>query len=309
MEQGFFDDDEPVPTPARTELFDVMPWDEYVPIVSAAFGILVTLHWVYSTCTRDPDETRDKMRRIGQRRGEGCQMAIVPDGALDKWDRAWRKSLPAERYASLRKGETDPPNLPAEEGGISGVMEEGVFSCAGCGTPLYDNEARFEAGCGWPCFFTCLPNAVRERADADGERMELICNACNGHLGHVFRGEKWGFPPPDERHCVNSLSLVFEKTEGGGRYDDPKYVQQPAPYETYGDGPEAGEEEFETGYHKWLRHKAEQEANADLQETAERMQRVEGEGEEFYSYDAPSEDGDAEDEGGENSEDMAAIDD
>ena len=52
------------------------------------------------------------------------------------------------------------PSLPSPQGGIEDIMEDGTFRCSGCETPLYDNEARFEAGSGWPCFYTCLPNAV-----------------------------------------------------------------------------------------------------------------------------------------------------
>mmetsp|Transcript_68966 Transcript_68966/g.189364 ORF Transcript_68966/g.189364 Transcript_68966/m.189364 type:complete len:301 (+) Transcript_68966:75-977(+) len=222
LEEGFFDDEEPQSAAVRHGLFDVMPWDEYIPFISAAIGMTVGAAWLYSACRREPHEEHSKMRALRRRRGEECALAIVPDGRLDKWNRTWRSCLAPEVYASLRKGETDPPNLPVEEGGIAGLMDEGVFRCAGCATPLYDNEARFEAGCGWPCFWTCLRDAVRERPDADGDRMELICNSCNGHLGHIFRGEKWGFPPPDERHCVNSRSLVFEKKEGGRRLDDPE---------------------------------------------------------------------------------------
>lgn len=138
-------------------------------------------------------------------------LAIVPDGSKERSDRQWKQDLPPLRYASLRQAETDPPNLPAEEGGGFDdlIEEEGIFACAGCGAHLYDNEARFEAGCGWPCFYTCFENAVRERQDGDGERMEIVCNACSGHLGHIFRGEGWNLPPPGERHCVNSRSMRF----------------------------------------------------------------------------------------------------
>jgi peptide-methionine (R)-S-oxide reductase len=144
-----------------------------------------------------------------RRRDPACVLAILPDGSKDRSDREWRRVLPPNRYASLRAAETDPPNLPADEGGIEDFLEDGVFLCAGCGAMVYDNDARYDAGCGWPCFFTCVENAVRERRDADGTRMELICNACNSHLGHIFRGEHWPVPPPGERHCVNSRSLVF----------------------------------------------------------------------------------------------------
>mmetsp|Transcript_66528 Transcript_66528/g.177134 ORF Transcript_66528/g.177134 Transcript_66528/m.177134 type:complete len:312 (+) Transcript_66528:76-1011(+) len=310
LEEGFFDDEEPQSAAVRHGLFDVMPWDEYIPFISAAIGMTVGAAWLYSACRREPHEEHSKMRALRRRRGEECALAIVPDGRLDKWNRTWRSCLAPEVYASLRKGETDPPNLPVEEGGIAGLMDEGVFRCAGCATPLYDNEARFEAGCGWPCFWTCLRDAVRERPDADGDRMELICNSCNGHLGHIFRGEKWGFPPPDERHCVNSRSLVFEKKEGGRRLDDPERLAEEAAAVEQGEEGEEGDY-VESGYDKWLRHKAEEEQRAEAEAEAARRAAAaaaahEGEGEEFYSYVDAAEDDDDE---VERRADLGAIDD
>ena len=117
------------------------------------------------------------------------------------------------------------------------VYEDGVYNCAGCGTPLYKSTTKFNSGCGWPAFFEGLPGAINRtvsflllftyhrsldflwismlwqsffcyQPDPDGRRIEITCAACGGHLGHVFKGE--GFPTPtDERHCVNSISLTF----------------------------------------------------------------------------------------------------
>ena len=89
----------------------------------------------------------------------------------------------------------------------------GVYVCCGCGSPLYESRMKYDCGCGWPGFWTNIPKAVREEGDADGRRVEILCNACNGHLGHVFRGEGYSNPPPNERHCVNSTSLVFQKLQ------------------------------------------------------------------------------------------------
>ena len=75
-------------------LFQPTPWDEYLPYLSAGAGVLITLAWLYSFCTRDPDAARDKMRLYEQRRGVDCALALVSDGHLDRWDREWRKMLP-----------------------------------------------------------------------------------------------------------------------------------------------------------------------------------------------------------------------
>uniref|UniRef100_A0A2N9IUC4 MsrB domain-containing protein n=1 Tax=Fagus sylvatica TaxID=28930 RepID=A0A2N9IUC4_FAGSY len=87
-------------------------------------------------------------------------------------------------------------------------FEEGVYNCAGCGTPLYKSTTKFNSGCGWPAFFEGFPGAITRTPDPDGRRTEITCTACGGHLGHVFKGE--GFKTPtDERHCVNSVSIKF----------------------------------------------------------------------------------------------------
>ncbi|KAL3684349.1 hypothetical protein R1sor_002371 [Riccia sorocarpa] len=158
----------------------------------------------------------DLLKRRGQgfagaRRVPGVAVAMASSEAgggsisrVQKSEEEWRTILNPEQFRILREKGTE----WAGTGKYNKFKEEGLYECAGCGTPLYKSVTKFDSGCGWPAFYEGLPGAITETADPDGRRIEITCTACGGHLGHVFKGE--GFATPtNERHCVNSISLKF----------------------------------------------------------------------------------------------------
>jgi peptide-methionine (R)-S-oxide reductase len=148
---------------------------------------------------------------------------------VQKTDAEWQAVLSPEQFRVIRQKGTE----PAFTGEYDKHMPtSGTYNCAACDAPLYTAGHKFSSGCGWPAFFDAVPGAVTRHTDRSFgmARTEIVCTNCGGHLGHVFRvstirklllhryinpfaqGEGYK-TPTDERHCVNSVSIKFDKDD------------------------------------------------------------------------------------------------
>lgn len=132
-------------------------------------------------------------------------------------DSEWREKLSPEQYHILREKGTE----RAFTGKYDKVYDAGEYHCAGCGTRLFDSDAKYNSGCGWPAFTRPSEgDAVTEHRDTSFGmiRTEVTCAKCDGHLGHVFPDgprEQGGL-----RYCINSASLDFVPDETAGDKGD-----------------------------------------------------------------------------------------
>ena len=124
---------------------------------------------------------------------------------VEKSDADWKAQLDPMQYQVARHAATERPF----SGKYWDHWTHGRYNCVGCGTPLFEADTKFDAGCGWPSYSKSINSEVIERVEdrAHGMvRVEVRCNKCGSHLGHVFND---GPMPTGERFCINSAAIDF----------------------------------------------------------------------------------------------------
>jgi peptide-methionine (R)-S-oxide reductase len=135
-------------------------------------------------------------------------MSSETKSATARTDDEWKRELTTDHFEVLRKHGTEPRGSSP----LNREKRTGVFRCAGCGEPLFESDAKYESGTGWPSFYQPMPDAVDTTTDRSHlmVRTEVHCKRCGGHLGHVFDD---GPAPTGQRYCMNGVALKFEPKE------------------------------------------------------------------------------------------------
>jgi len=179
--------------------------------IQRAIAVLVFASFI-AGCTSDPDTAALEQLPAESLIQPATQETVAPPSestgekvmsdAAEAKPTKYNELTDIEAYEILKKG-----TEPAFVGKYTDTKDPGTYICRQCNTPLYLATQKFSSHCGWPSFDDEIKGAVERHVDEDGDRTEIVCKNCGGHLGHVFNGE--GYTAKNTRHCVNSLSMKF----------------------------------------------------------------------------------------------------
>lgn len=174
------------------------------------YSVVIMMAGLLQQCRYSQGNSSDKKSENMDTVKKNNPVYSTSDNAkVEMTNEEWKKILPADVYQIARQKGTERPYTSIFEN----FKETGTFYCAACGNPLFNSDAKFDSGCGWPSFYEPISkeSIISTPDNTHGmARTETQCGRCKAHLGHVFED---GPPPTGLRFCINGVVLDFAKAK------------------------------------------------------------------------------------------------